>query len=61
MRLITEESTWQIHGPEAHRARVAFASFEDDRVVYGFDPEIQAHEIPILASSQTSLSLNLHR
>src|SRR6266478_5843411 len=61
MRLIREENTWQIQGPDAHRARVAFASLEGDRVVYGFDPEIQAHEIPILASSQSSVSLNIHR
>jgi len=61
MRLIWEENTWQIQGPDAHRARVAFASLEGDRGVYGFDPEIQAHEIPILASSQSSVSLNIHR
>lgn len=56
MCLIKEGSTWQIHGPEAHRARVAFASLEDGRVVYSFDSEIQPHEIPTLASSQASLS-----
>src|SRR6267154_2384634 len=61
MRLIREENTWQIQGPDAHRARVALASLEGDRVVYGFGPEIQTHEIPILASSQTSVSLNIHR
>jgi hypothetical protein len=37
MRLIKEGSAWQIEGPEKHRARVAFASLQGDRIVYDFD------------------------
>jgi len=55
MQLVRKEgSTWQIQGPEAHRARVAFASLENNRVVYSFDSEIQPHEVPTFTSSQTS-------
>jgi hypothetical protein len=56
MYLIREQGAWQIQGPEAHRARVAFATLEGDRVVYSFDSEIQPHEIPSLASSRTTPS-----
>jgi hypothetical protein len=54
MHLIGEEGQWQIQGPDSHRARVAFARLQGDRVVYGFDSDMQSHEIPTLASSQTS-------
>jgi hypothetical protein len=55
MQLVRKEgSTWRIQGPEAHRARVAFASLENGRVVYSFDSEIQPHELPTFTSSQTS-------
>jgi hypothetical protein len=36
MSLVRGEDHWQIEGPEAHRARVAFASLEDNGVVYSF-------------------------
>jgi hypothetical protein len=55
MRLIREQGTWQIRGPEAHRARVAFANLEGGRIVYSFDSEIQPHEIPIRVPSQATL------
>jgi hypothetical protein len=57
MCLVRENNAWQIQGPDSHRARVAFASLEEGCVVYRFDSEIQPHEIPTLAPSQTSLSL----
>jgi hypothetical protein len=56
MHLIRQQGAWQIQGPEAHRARVAFATLEGDRVVYSFDSEIQPHKIPSLAASHTTLS-----
>jgi hypothetical protein len=56
MHLIRENGQWRIHGPDSHRARVAFARLEGDRVVYGFNSEVVPHEIPTLASSRTSPS-----
>ena len=37
MRLVKEGSAWQIEGPEKHRARIAYASLDGDRVIYNFD------------------------
>jgi len=37
MRLIQQDGTWRISGPQAERARVAYASLRDDRVVYRID------------------------
>ena len=54
MRLVKEGSSWQIKGSQQESARVAFAHLEDNRVVYSFDSECQAHEIPTFAASQQS-------
>lgn len=56
MHLSRESGQWQIQGPESHRARVAFARLEGNRVVYGFDSEILPHEVPTLASSHLNPS-----
>jgi hypothetical protein len=34
MRLRQTGNLWKVEGPEAERARVAFAVIEDDRLVY---------------------------
>jgi hypothetical protein len=34
MTLVNSGGTWRVEGPESHRARVAHAVFENDRVVY---------------------------
>ena len=34
MTLVPDGDTWRIEGPDAHRARVAYASLADGRVVY---------------------------
>ena len=34
MRLVPDGATWRIEGPDAHRARVAHATFADGRIVY---------------------------
>jgi hypothetical protein len=39
MTLVRSHSGWRIEGPEAHRARVAFATLENDRVVYNVDTQ----------------------
>ena len=39
MRLIKQGSSWQIEGPEKHRARIAFAALDGDRLVYTFDDD----------------------
>jgi hypothetical protein len=36
MSLVRAGDHWKIEGPDAHRARVAFASLDDDEVVYSF-------------------------
>lgn len=54
MRLVKEGSSWQIKGSQQESARVAFAHLEDNRIVYSFDSECQAHEIPTFAASQQS-------
>jgi hypothetical protein len=36
---VRSHSGWRIEGPEAHRARVAFATLENDRVVYNVDTQ----------------------
>jgi hypothetical protein len=54
MRLVRDGSGWQIKGPQETRAQVAFAHLENNRVVYSFDSEFQAHEIPTFAASQPS-------
>jgi hypothetical protein len=52
MRLAREGNKWQVHGPDQHRARIAWARLREGRVLYDVDSEIQAHEIPTLASSR---------
>ncbi len=52
MRLVKEGSAWQIEGREKHRARIAYASLNGDRVVYAFHPEFQPHELATFVSSQ---------
>ena len=37
MRLIRDGNGWQIDGPDKHRARIAYARLEGDRVVYTLD------------------------
>jgi hypothetical protein len=34
MRLVPNGDSWQVEGPDSGRARVAYASLEDDRIVY---------------------------
>jgi hypothetical protein len=34
MTLVADGASWRIEGPGSRRARVAYASLEDDRVVY---------------------------
>jgi hypothetical protein len=46
MRLIKRGSSWQIEGPEKHRARVAFATLDSDRLVYTFDGDAERIELP---------------
>jgi len=36
MSLVRADDRWIIEGPDAHRARVAFASLEENSVVYTF-------------------------
>jgi hypothetical protein len=37
MELMNENGQWRIRGPQAERARVAYVSLEDGRVVYKVD------------------------
>jgi hypothetical protein len=37
MTLVSEGRNWRIEGPDAHRARVAFARLDDDQVSYSVD------------------------
>ena len=39
MTLVRDGASWRIEGPDAGRARVAFATLEDDRVVYTFESD----------------------
>ena len=34
MALVRHGDSWEVEGPDSHRARVAYAKLEDDRVVY---------------------------
>jgi hypothetical protein len=40
MRLIRDGKRWRIDGPDSHRARIAYASLERDRVVYTMSSRI---------------------
>jgi hypothetical protein len=44
MRLVKDGNTWEIQGPEAERARIAYASLDGDRVTYSFDSEFEPCE-----------------
>jgi hypothetical protein len=44
MRLIKEGSSWQIDGPNGHRARIAYATLDGDRVVYTLDGDTEVLE-----------------
>jgi hypothetical protein len=37
MRLVPSGDGWRIEGPDSHRARVAYATLKDDRLVYTLD------------------------
>jgi hypothetical protein len=37
MTLVASGEGWRIEGPDSHRARVAYATLEDDRLVYQLD------------------------
>lgn len=37
MTLVPNGGSWRVEGPESHRARVAYATLEDDRLVYKLD------------------------
>jgi hypothetical protein len=37
MRLVNTDGDWKIVGPESHRARIAYANLEGDRLVYSVD------------------------
>jgi hypothetical protein len=52
MRLVKEGSAWQIQGPEKHRARIAYASLDGERVSYSFDFEPTSCERTMIADSQ---------
>jgi hypothetical protein len=54
MLLVKEGSSWQIDGRDKHRASIAYASLDRDRVVYTFDSAFQCHELPTLAASQSN-------
>ena len=37
MTLVPSGDGWRIEGPDSHRARVAYATLENDRLVYRLD------------------------
>jgi hypothetical protein len=37
MTLVSSGDGWRVQGPDSHRARVAYATLQNDRVVYTFD------------------------
>jgi hypothetical protein len=39
MKLVQENGSWRIEGPDKERARIAYANLEDGRVVYSLDHE----------------------
>ena len=40
MRLTKHGSSWRAEGPDNHRARIAFATLDGDRLVYTFDGDL---------------------
>jgi hypothetical protein len=53
MTLVPAGDGWRIEGPDRHRARVAYATLENDRLVYRFDPTPQPAENAQRRSSTT--------
>jgi hypothetical protein len=49
MTLVAAGDGWRIEGPDSHRARVAYATLENNRLVYTFDPVRNALEPPLAA------------
>jgi hypothetical protein len=47
MRIVNTHGDWQVVGPESHRARVAYANLDGDRLVYTVDPAPTARPEPI--------------
>jgi hypothetical protein len=41
MSLVPDGRSWRIEGPDSHRARVAFATLEGDRVIYTLASPVQ--------------------
>jgi hypothetical protein len=35
---VKDRDSWRIEGPDSHRARVAYASLQDNRLVYTVEP-----------------------
>ena len=54
MRLVKEGSSWQIDGPDKHRARIAYASLEAGRVVYTMDETTEFPETSIPSATLSS-------
>jgi hypothetical protein len=55
MKLVRKKNTWQIEGPDSHRARVAFASLEAGRVVYKVVDErkpVRSESLPMIQASE---------
>lgn len=38
MKLVQKDGSWEIEGPEAEKARIAFAAVEGDRLTYEVSP-----------------------
>ena len=47
MRLVRHRNSWQIEGPDSHRARIAYATLEGDRVIYSVDAEAVPHAMGV--------------
>jgi hypothetical protein len=56
MRLFKQGSSWQIEGPDKHRARIAFATLRGDRLVYTFDGD--ADRIEPSSTDNVAISSN---
>jgi hypothetical protein len=55
MRLVKEGTSWRIDGRNKHRARIAYASLEGNRVVYTLEKEFHPHvPSPIPAAPASS-------
>jgi hypothetical protein len=50
MKLIPDGDTWRIEGPDKHRARIAYASLEGDRLVYTLDGAAKGSEVGEVSS-----------